>query len=90
MDLQYEKYGDMDDFFAKVIQKGHVYDIGFKKCTCHLVDSGFVHSPVHCECSRQSILYVLQELMPDKRIQAKVIETILSGADKCRFRVTID
>lgn len=90
LDLQYTKYGTSDSFFAKVIQKGHIYEIGYPRCVCQLVNSGFVHTSVHCECSRQSILYVLHNLMPDRNIQVKTIETVLSGANECRFRVTIE
>lgn len=90
LDLQYTKYGNSEYFFANIIEKGHIYEIGYPRCFCHMVESGFVKSPIHCECSRQSILYVLHELMPDKNIQVKIIETVLSGADKCRFRVVIE
>lgn len=90
LDLQYTKYGTSEFFFAKVIQKGHIYEIGYPRCVCHLVNSGFVHTSAHCECSRQSIIYVLHNLMPNKNIQVKTIETVLSGANKCRFRVIIE
>lgn len=90
LDLQYERYGNSEYFFGKVIEKGHIYEIGYPRCLCYMVDAGFAHSPVHCECSRQSIIYVLQELMPDKKIEVETIETVLSGAEKCRFRVVIE
>lgn len=88
--LQYEKYGNSDYFFGKVIEKGRVYEVGFPRCLCHLVDTGFAKEPIHCECSRQSILYILQELMPEKKIQVTTLETVLSGSEKCRFRVVVE
>lgn len=43
----------------------------------------------HCECSRQSIVYILETLMPEKTIEVEIIETVLGGAGKCRFKVTV-
>lgn len=90
LDLQYEKYGKSEYFFADIIERGHVYEIGYPKCFCPMVESGFAVLPVHCECSRQSILYVLQTLMPDKRIHVERMHTVLTGSDECRFRVIIE
>lgn len=91
--------GDMDIFFSekydseysyqKVIQKGHIYEFGYPKCFCPLTEAEFVKSAVHCECSRQSILYVLQTLLPDKNIQVTTLYTVLSGAKECRFNIVI-
>ena len=89
LDLQYTKYGRSPYFFADIIEKGHIYEIGYPKCFCPLVESGFSKAPVHCECSRQSILYVLHELLPDKQIEVETIGTVLSGAKECRFRVVV-
>lgn len=43
-----------------------------------------------CECSRQGMIYVLENMMPEKSIKVEIIETVLSGASKCRFKVTIE
>ena len=53
------------------------------------VAAGFVETPAHCECSRQSILYVLRELLPGRRIRGETLRTVLSGGGECRFRVTV-
>jgi hypothetical protein len=90
LDLQYEKYGKSEYFFADIVERGHVYEIGYPKCLCPMVESGFATSPVHCECSRQSILYVLQTLMPDKEIHVEMMHTVLTGSAECRFRVTVE
>src|SRR5574344_892702 len=89
LDLQYTKYGRSDFFFADIIEKGHIYEIGYPKCFCPMVLSGFAKQAVHCECSRQSIIYVLHELMPEKDIEVELIKTILTGGNECRFRVTV-
>ncbi len=44
----------------------------------------------HCECSRQSILYVLEQLLPDKNISVETIETVLGGAKKCCFKGKVE
>lgn len=90
LDLQYTRYGNSEYFFAEIIEKGHIYEIGYPRCLCPMVASGLASAPTHCECSRQSIIYVLQELMPDKKIEVETIETVLSGAEKCRFRIVIE
>lgn len=89
MDLQYEKYGRSEYFFADIIERGHIYEIGYPRCLCPLIESGCKCPAGHCECSRQSILYVLQTLMPEKKIQVELLHTVLTGADEFRFRVTV-
>ena len=29
-------------------------------------------------------------MMPEKHIEVEIIETVLSGAEKCRFKVTVE
>lgn len=90
LDLQYKKYGRSDYFFADIIEPGRVYEIGYPKCFCQMVTAGFVNSPVHCECSRQSIIYTLHTLMPDRKFKVEALHTVLSGASECRFRITFE
>jgi len=90
LDLQYEKYGRSEFFFADIIERGRVYEIGYPRCLCPVVDAGLASATVHCECSRQSILYVLNTLLPEKKIQVEQMRTVLSGAQECRFRVTVE
>lgn len=90
LDLQYERYGRSEFFFADIIERGHIYEMGYPRCLCPMVQSGYASSPVHCECSRQSILYVLKTLLPDKKISVEKVHTVLSGAGECRFRATVE
>lgn len=90
LDTQYEKYGRSEYFFADIIQRGHVYEIGYPRCLCPMVTAGLASAPVHCECSRQSMIHVLQTLMPDKKISVETMHTVLTGAEECRFRVTVE
>ena len=34
LDAQYQKYGDTESFFAKVLQPGRLYEVGYPKCVC--------------------------------------------------------
>ncbi len=89
LDSQYKKYGNTDAFIAKIIEPNHIYEMGYPKCVCEEVLSGKVTDISHCECSRNSILYILQNLLPEKDIEVEIIHTVLGGADNCLFRVVI-
>lgn len=90
LDEQYKRYGNTEWLSAKTIEEGHVYEIGYPACVCPDVASGNVKDVSHCECSRQSILYIIGNLLPDKNINVEIIETVLGGAEKCRFKVTVE
>lgn len=90
LDAQYEKYGDTDVFFGKIIEPGSVYEIGYPRCVCPEVLNGTIKDATHCECSRQSVLYILEQLLPEQSITVKTVETVLSGGERCRFRVTVE
>lgn len=89
LDEQYTRYGRTEYFFADIIERGHVYEIGYPRCLCPMVEEGFVKTESHCECSRQSILYVLHTLLPHKAIEVTALHTVLGGAQECRFRVVV-
>lgn len=90
IDLMWEKYPETEYYFRKIIEKGHIYEMGYPRCLCSFVGEGICNNPCHCECSRQSIIYILTKLMPDKKITVETIETVLGGAKQCRFRITIE
>lgn len=89
LDRQYAKYGRTPFFFADVIEPGRVYEMGYPRCLCPQVEAGFVAAPTHCECLRQSILYVLETLLPGRVVEVETLETVLAGGSECRFRVTV-
>ena len=88
LDRVYGEAMNGNGYFGKVIESGHVYELGYEKCTCPKVLSGKVTDPEQCECSRQSILYILSCLEPDSKFEVDVLETVLRGAEQCRFRIT--
>lgn len=89
LDTYCRKYGETEFSFAKVIEKGHIYEMGYPKCVCPEALAGGKEASF-CECSRQGMIYVLENMMPEKHIDVETIETVLSGAEKCRFKVTIE
>ena len=88
LDNYCDKYGETEFFFAKIIEPGHIYEMGYPKCLCPEALSGKKEASF-CECSRQGMIYVLENMMPEKDIEVKIIETVLNGAEKCRFEVVV-
>ena len=88
LDRIYGEAMNGNGYFGKVIESGHVYELGYEKCTCPKVLSGKVTDQEQCECSRQSILYILSCLEPDSIFEVDVLETVLRGAKHCRFQIT--
>lgn len=75
-------------YFGKVVEAGHVYELGYRRCACHMVLAAQVKDPGHCECTRQSILYILSQLMPGSQFDVDILETVLCGSELCRFQIT--
>ncbi|MBR3658977.1 MAG: hypothetical protein IKN61_03605, partial [Bacteroidaceae bacterium] len=73
---------------GRVITPGLEYELSYLECSCPKVKCGLRTNPEQCECSRQSILYILSQLEPDSRFQVRIVDTILRGADRCTFRIT--
>lgn len=100
-DLYEQAAGDLDRFFAiadeqpgvrcETVEKDAVYNLYFLECTCELHKRGYVSTPLLCECSRQSILYVLHSLWKDKAFRVTICESILRGNLHCKIQIeTID
>ena len=94
----YEKaHGDLDLFFtiayelpgvrSEIVKKGSTYHLCFMECTCLLHKQGYVGTPLLCECSKQSILYVLHSLWKDKTFQVTICESILRGGKYCQMQI---
>ena len=90
LDAQYAKYGDTPYFHGEVVEPGHVYIIGYPYCVCPEAAEAKSADPNFCECSRQSILCVYRELIPDKSVRVETLRTVLAGDSECRFRVTVE
>ena len=94
----YEKAnGDIDVFFSEAnelpgvrcetIEKGSVYNLYFLECTCELHKQGYVSTPLLCECSKQSILYVLHSLWKNRKFNVAICSSILRGNPECKMRI---
>ena len=95
----YAKYnGDFDRIYTegynsksytgRVIEPGKIYELSYLECSCPKVKCGLRNHPQQCECSRQSILYILSQLEPDSHFEVRIENTILRGSDRCTFRIT--
>ena len=94
----YAKYdGDFDRIYSegynsksykgRVIEPGKVYELSYQECSCPKVKCGLRSDPEQCECSRQSILFILSQLEPDSRFDVRIENTLLRGGDRCTFRI---
>jgi len=48
LDKQYRKYGNTDTFFARIIEPGHTYEVGYPKCVYGDVLDSEKHGPFLC------------------------------------------
>ena len=90
---------DLDIFFSRlnelesinggtVISPGKIYEVSFQGCLCDLVTMDYIKSDDICECSRQSVLYVMETLEPERVFRVERLTTVLMGDRECRFRIT--
>ena len=99
-DLFHECEGDLDTFFnrlgekknvrGRVIESGKVYELIFTSCDCPLHTEAGIKSNRLCECSRQSMICVFKDLVPDKVFSIECVESILSGSDICCHRIVFE
>ena len=92
--------GDLDMFFTKVgvkknvegrvVESGRVYELIFTGCDCPLHTDVNVNSTRICECSRQSMICVFKNLIPDRDFRIECISSILSGDEKCCHRIIFE
>ena len=99
-DLFDECNGDLDNFFlrvnekkdieGRVIESGKVYELIFTKCGCPLHTQAHIKSNSLCECSRQSMICVFKNLVPQRSFKIECTKSILSGNDNCCHRILFD
>lgn len=96
-ELYNQANGDLDQFFTQanelpgvrceIVESESVYHLYFESCTCELCQKGYVSTPLLCECSRQSILYVLSELWRNRYFRVTLCHSILQGAYDCKMQI---
>jgi hypothetical protein len=89
LDIFFTRLNQIECVAGNVVTPGKVYEISFPRCLCDLHTLGYIHSDCICECSRQSILYVMSSLEPEFEYQVDKLTTVLHGDKECRFRITI-
>ena len=88
-DAFFAALGRMEGVDAEILTRGQAYRLIFKACTCALHNCGYVNSPALCRCSRASILQTLEILWPDRAASVEAEETILGGAARCSFHISL-
>ena len=86
-DVFFSEANELPGVRCETIEKGSVYNLYFLECTCGLHKQGYVSTPLLCECSRQSILYVLHSLWNDRTFRVTICESILRGSQHCKMRI---
>lgn len=86
----YTKMGELGGVHGEVIVPDREYNVYFPKCSCDLHTAGGVNTPMLCECSRQSVIYVGENIWKGESFRVEQVETILSGAKECKFRILFD
>ena len=99
-DLFEECGKDLDAFFerveknknvkGRVIESGRVYELIFSSCDCPLHTEANIRSNRLCECSRQSMICVFKDLVPDRSFTIECAGSILSGSDICCHRIVFE
>ena len=87
-DRIYTEAYNSNSYTGKVLVPGKVYELSYLECSCTKVKCGARSCPEQCECSRQSILYILSQLEPNSNFDVQIVNTILRGGDRCTFRIT--
>ena len=92
--------GDRDAFYRSLSELGGVrgevvasmteYYMYFPECGCDLHNDLGVDTPVLCECSRQSIIYVAKSIWQGSKVKVEQLETVLSGDKECKFRIIFE
>lgn len=85
----FEKLNDVDGVITQILEVGKKYNLYFEKCTCKLHTEGYVNSPILCECSRQSVIYVMNSLWNNQEIDVEICSTILRGQENCKFSIIV-
>jgi hypothetical protein len=90
LDMFFKSLCKLENIDGRVLIPEKIYEIIYPQCLCDLHTLGYVNSDYICECSRQSIIYVMSTLEPQYKFQVDKLTSILSGDKECLFRVSVD
>ena len=89
MDLFFEELNKAEGVRAEIVEAGKKYHLIFEKCVCGMHNAGYINSPHLCECSRQSVMYVMNSIAPNEKFDVEICSTILRGGKECRQSITM-
>ena len=87
IDEFFQALGEMGGLGTEIVRPGKEFWLIFRQCTCSLHTQGYMQTNLLCECSRQSVLHILRELWPGRSFRVDAEDTILNGAQDCRFHI---
>ena len=89
MDVFFQMANELPGVKNEIVEKGRVYHLIFLECTCSLCKKGYVTTPLLCECSRQSVLYSLQNLWKERKFRVMLCHSILQGGQNCKIKIEL-
>lgn len=89
LDRFFTQLNDFDGVRAEVVESGGLYHLYFLECVCPLHQEGYIRTPLLCECSRQSVLYTMRTLWPDKQFEVKLCQSVLRGDKACKLSIQV-
>lgn len=95
----WESTKNIDDFILKINKDtdevtyekvdDNTLSVSYSECKCPLVRFGLISSPLLCECSPNWLLENFETILK-KSVIVNTNETILRGAAKCNFIISIE
>lgn len=89
MDVFFQMANELPGVKGEVVEKGRIYYLTFLECTCNLCKKGYVTTPLLCECSRQSVIYSMQDLWKEQKFNVTLCHSILQGSMDCKIRIEV-
>ncbi|MFX0095202.1 MAG: methanogen output domain 1-containing protein [Candidatus Hodarchaeota archaeon] len=94
----WEKSEGFDDFLLELNKLGGEFfekinenqlKATYTKCTCPFVQLGFINSPILCNCSPNWLAHKFEVIL-GKNVEVITEQSILRGAETCRFTILLD
>ena len=86
LDLLFSVDTGDEDFYRKVLTPGKLYETGYPRCICWRSEE----DEIPCECSRQALIYLYSQLLPERRITVTPIQTVRKGGASCVFHIEVE
>ena len=90
LDIFFRRVGEKKNVKGRIIESGSVYELVFTSCDCPLHTETNIQSTRLCECSRQSMVCVFKNLVPDRPFTIETKTSILSGDNECCHRICFE